>query len=254
MPAPSLTLPRRHLLALGLGAAGPAAAEAPLRFGYFDTFVPLSGPGPQGSARGLLVQLVDLVSQTAGLRTSHRAYPWRRAQALVEQGALDGFCTASTTQRERYAAFGQETLFIVRYLAFHRRGDARLAGLQRVQDLRPLRLGAFRGSGYSESHLETDRLRYDTDIDSVLRRIALGDLDATVTAELPGWHAVQRLGLQAELTATPLAFLPVAPFRIGLRRSLPEHGVLLGRLDRAARDLQRQGSLDALAAAYRAPA
>jgi len=231
-----------------------AQAQALLRFGYFDAFVPLSGPGPEGSARGLLVQLVGLVAQTAGLQAQHHAYPWRRAQALVHQGALEGYCTVPTPQRESHVAFGRQTLYRVRYVAFHRRHDPRMAGVQRVEDLRPLRQGAFRGSGYSQSNLEPERLRFDTDIESVMRRIALDDLDSIVAAELPGWHAVQRLGLQGAITATPLPFLPSAPFCIGLRRSLREHPAVLDRLDRATRELQAQGALDALVAAYRAPA
>lgn len=241
----------------GAAAACPAwATHRPpvLRFGYFDQYEPLSGPGPQGSARGLLVQLVGLVAQQAGLSADHHAYPWRRAQAMVAQGTLDGFCTTATPEREAYARFTREPLLNVRYLAFHRRDDARVPAIRRREDLLALRLGAFRGSGYVDAHLAPERVHYDDSIESVLRRIALNDLDVLVAGELPTWHVLQRLALRERLTATALPFLPPAAFRLGLRRSLPRSAEWLAQLDQAAQALRAQGALDALAAVYRPPA
>jgi ABC-type amino acid transport substrate-binding protein len=252
---PAAPIPRRSVLGWALAPWGVgAAAHAPgLRWGYFDRFAPLSAVAPdKQSARGVMVTLVDQACRQAGLLATHHAYPWRRAQSLVARGEIDGFCTTMTPAREAYAEFGRETLLTQRFLAFHRRGDARFAGVRTQEDLQTLRIGAYRGSGYVDMHLDALSLHYDTTPESLLRRVALDDLDAFVGPELTTWHDVLRLRLPDQITATPLPFLPAGAFKLALRRTLPNAQTLLDRLDRGVRELHRSGQVDAALAPYRA--
>ena len=155
----------------------PALAQpaAPLvRMGYFDKFSPFSEKDDGGQMRGLLVESVDLVGGLAGITLEHYGYPWARAQLLVRQGELDGFCTVQTTERSAYADFCPTPLLRVALGVYHRRGDSRIAQISSVADMRDLRQGGYIGSGYVKEHLEADRLSLEPDQDAVLRRLLNG--------------------------------------------------------------------------------
>lgn len=234
------------LLLPGLGLASPS-----LRMAYFDRYPPLSHREADGQVRGLLIELVDAVGQQAGLGFSHHAYPWARAQAMVRQGSLDGVCTTITDERRDYLLFCETPLISLHFGISHRVDDARVAGLRSLVDLRALRQGNYRGSGYAQQHLELDRLQIDHDPDSVLRRIAAGELDVFVDAELNSRHRIRALGLQTRLAYTPAGFLPPSAYCLGLRRSHPEAGALITRLESAIRQVRGSGKLEAVASAYR---
>lgn len=234
---------RRQVMLAGLGAVAPALAEGALRFGYFDRYAPLSERVLDGRATGLLVERVELVVRSAGLEAEHWAYPWPRAQRMVAMDRLDGFCTMDTPEREQYAHFGREVLLEDATVVVHRRDDARATGLRRPEDLAGLRVGTYRGDSFSRRYLGDALLRFDDGPDSVLRRIAMGDLDAFVEGQQITQGRLKRLGLEQALVITPLRFVPTARFRIGLRRSLPQVMALLARLDQAALQLRRAGRL-----------
>jgi Bacterial extracellular solute-binding proteins, family 3 len=219
-------------------------AQDRLRFGYFDRYAPLSERVLDGQAAGLLVSRVDAVLDSAGLAGEHLAFPWPRVQAMVADGRLDGFCTLSTPERERYALFGNEVLLEDRSVLVHRRGDPRIRPpLQALADLQALRLGTYRGDGFAQLHLGQTLLRFDDGPDSVLRRIALGDLDGFIEGEVITARRLRQLRLQEQLQLTPLPFVPAARFRLGLRRSLAGAPALLERLDASAAQLRRTGRL-----------
>lgn len=244
-------MPSRRAFAASLLLPMVGAADAPLRMAYFDRYHPLSWRAASGRVQGLLVELVDAAGEFAGLRFSHHAYPWARAQAMVRQGGLDGVCTASTDERRAYLLFCETPLLSLHFGICHRIDDRRIAGLRSLADLRGLRQGNYRGSGYAQQHLELAHIRFDHDPDSVLRRIATGDLDVFVDAELNTRHSIRALGLESRLTYTPAPFLPPTAYRFGLRRSLGQVAMLIERMEAGIQQSTTSGRLEALKARYR---
>lgn len=226
-------------------------ASPAVRVGYFDKFSPFSEKDESGQMRGLLVESTDLVGGLAGVTLEHHGYPWARAQLLVKQGELDAFCTVPTVERNAYAEFCATPILRLALGVYHRRGDARVAQIDSVADLRELRQGGYVGSGYVKEHLEADRITLEPDQDSVLRRLLNGTLDVFPQAELVTWQRIKALGYADRLQFTALPFLPPAAYSFGLRRNYPEARTLLARMEAAIQAAHKKNGLLALLARYR---
>lgn len=232
----------------------PAYAQSSgpvVRMGYFDKFSPFSEKDDGGQMRGLLVESMDLVGTMASLTLEHYGYPWARAQLMVRQGELDGFCTVQTTERNAYADFCPTPVLRVALGVYHRRGDTRVAQLNSVADMRELRQGGYIGSGYVKEHLEADRISLEPDQDAVLRRLLNGSLDVFPQAEIVTWLRIKSLGYADRLQFTPLPFLPAATYNFGLRRNYPEAPAVLARMETAIQAAIKKNALQALQARYR---
>ena len=153
--------------ASALGASMQSQAFVPVRVGYFDKYAPFSQRSDSGIMSGVLVDGLELVGQACGVSFEHYGYPWARTQAMVERGELDAFCTVRTQTRAAYAEFCTAPIVSINYGIFHRVDDARPLSVKNVQDLRPLRQGTYRGSGYSKENLEPERMQIDNDEESI---------------------------------------------------------------------------------------
>jgi polar amino acid transport system substrate-binding protein len=233
-----------------LGAQAQSTAPV-VRMGYFDKFSPFSEKDDGGHMRGLLVESMDLVAGQAGVALEHYGYPWARAQLLVKQGELDAFCTVQTAERTAYADFCPTPLQRMAIGVYHRRGDARIAQINSVADLRELRQGGYVGSGYVKEYLEADRILFEPDQDSVLRRLLNGSVDVFPQADLVTWMRIKALGYADRLQFTPLPFLPPATYSFGLRRSYPDAPALLTRMEAAIQAANKKNALQGLLARYR---
>ena len=245
---------RRHFITLAAivaaGAALRVSAAAPIRMAYFDTYWPLSRRNPDGKMSGALIDAVDLVGRGSNLVFEHFGYPWARAQVMVERGELDAFCTLRTQPRLLYATFCPTPLVTLSYGVFHRSDDLRPALVTSIAELRRFRQGTYRGSGYAREHLETDRLVVDDTQESVLRRIAMGDLDTLTESEMTGGNRLKAMGLADKVVFSPLNFLPKAEYRFGLRSNFPESDAVLARVEAAAQVASKTGALSAIVARY----
>jgi len=249
---------RREFMALtGLAVAGrtfaaPAApAAAPIRMAYFDKYEPFSQRAADGTMSGLLIDGVELLGRACGLSFEHHGYPWARAQLLVERGELDALCTVPTPARQAWLEFCGTPLVSLAYGVFHRSDDARAAQAQSLEDLRALRLGSYRGSGYSRGLLKMDQVQIDNDAESVLRRIVMGSLDIFMESELIAGTRIRQLGLAGKIGFTPLPFLPPAQFCFGLRRSHADCSAIVARMEAATVAARQSGALQNLLAKYR---
>jgi len=244
-------MPDRRAFTASLLPSPMLAASAVLRMAYFDRYAPLSQRDAGGRVRGLLIDLVEAAGQAAGLRFSHHAYPWLRAQNMVRQAELDAVCTTRSPERLAYLRFCETPLLVLPFGFCHRRGDARFTGLRALEDLRGLRQGNYRGSGYARSHLESERIHLDGDPDSLLRRIAMGDLDVFIDAQLNAEHRIRALALEQQLMFSPAPFLPLAAYRFALRHSHPEAEEIVAKMEKATLGALAKGSLEAVIAGYR---
>ncbi|WP_035055253.1 substrate-binding periplasmic protein [Andreprevotia chitinilytica] len=239
-------------LAGGVLLPAQAATQArPIRMGYFDNYPPFSFRGRDGQMTGALVDGVDLLGQAAGLDFDHQGYPWARAQAMVEAGTLDGFCTVLTKPRQVYAAFCPTPIISVRFGIYHRIDDPRPLSVRSVADLRTLRQGKYIGAGYSAENLEPNYIQWFKDEETVLRMIDANRLDIYIEGEVVTSRKLQQLGLANRFKFTPAPFLPPVNFCFGLRRNFPDANAILARMEVAAQAARKSGALDANLARYR---
>jgi len=219
--------------------------------GYFDKYAPLSQRNANGTVTGILIDSIELVGRACGVQFEHSAFPWVRAQMMVERGDLDGFCTVRTRTRLLYAEFCKSPILRVDFGVFHRSDDLRPLSVRSVEDLRVLRQGTYRGNGYARQNLEYDRMEIENDEESVLRRIARGTLDSSVEGDVVTPLKIKALGLTGKIRFTPLPFLPKAEFCFGVRKSLLEASRIVASMEAATQASRRSGALQAVLAKHR---
>lgn len=224
------------------------AATAP-PFSWMD----LSGGGAE-AVRGIVPETLKKAFEIEGSRgVEFAAFPWARAQRLVQEGEFDGFCTNATPDRERYAMFGGEPVAISEFAIFTSAAHPRLDEMKRVvipEDLRAFRQADFIGNGFAESLFAgfRDQILWQRELETVFRLIANGRADLAYVNEMTGRHLLERMGMTARFTILPIRLSQPSAYRLGLRRSYPGAGALLARIDQVIRDLRREGTLDTIIA------
>jgi polar amino acid transport system substrate-binding protein len=247
---------RRFLLwttALMTDAVRPvqAASATPIRMAYFENYAPLSFRDAHGQMAGALIDGVELMGHAAGLSFTHEGFPWVRAQAMVESGKQDGFCTTIDLVRQAYADFCPTPIIVEHFCIYHRIDDKRMHDLHSIQDLRPLIQGGYRGSGYPLRYLEAQYFHWYKDVDTVLRMVDNGNLDVYVGSETVTSHKLKELGLTDRISATPAPFMPAAEFCFGLRHHYPNAADVLAQMEAATSAARKSGALDKLLKPYR---
>ncbi len=91
----------------------------------------------------------------------------------------------------------------------------------------------------------------DNDEESILRRIAMGNLDTFVESEITTQRKVKELGLADKIRFTPAPFLPKAEYCFGLRRSHPDVAQIIARMETATQAARKSGALQAILAKYK---
>jgi polar amino acid transport system substrate-binding protein len=195
-------------LALAVLLFGAPARADQLRLVYED-FPPFEYM-ERGEARGECVELVRRVCQRLGLTPVFLHRPWARAMDDVRVGHVDGifslFRTADRARAMHYAdtplAYDETVVFVA---------DARLRP-ESLDDLTGLRVGAIRGYYYGlgvaeQLPVDTDRFK---DMETLLRMLGEGRIDAAVATRRSGEYVLARLGYAAEVrVALVLARLPL---------------------------------------------
>lgn len=228
-----------------------AKGAAPVvRMAYFDKFSPFSEKDSAGRTRGLLIDCMQLLGASTGIRMEHHSYPWARAQLMVKQGELDALCTVQTTERNAYAEFCPTPVLRLANGVYHRRGDPRIALLQSISDMRTLRQGSYVGDGFAKEFLDADRLSLEPDQDTVLRRLLNGTLDVFPQADVVTWQRIKALGYADRLQFTPLSFLPQATYSFGLRHSYADAPHILARMEAAIQAAHKKNALQGLLTRY----
>jgi polar amino acid transport system substrate-binding protein len=259
MPA---TTPSRHpgrrsflaaTAALGFGAPDLAGAAETLRIAYTNTYPPVSF-ADAGAIKGVLVDVFgELLGKRLGLSVSHEGLPWARAQDQVRDGGADAFCTDRTEKRSEYANFGDETVIAINYAVFYAKNNPKAADIQKIatlDDLRPFSQGDYLGNGFAETNFKALKIDWAASIDQVFSKMIAGRNDVTVAAEMVGRWTARKLGLVDQLGVVPVSFLPVAQFRLGIRKTYEGNEALLHRFDEAMKAARTDGFVQAVEAKY----
>jgi polar amino acid transport system substrate-binding protein len=187
-----------------------ASAQEPMRFVYGDALPPHSYV-EQGVLRGSLPRVMEeLLNKRLRLPVVHQAYPWARAQALVQGGEADGFAGAATEERLRYVDVSSEWLAQARLSFFTPSQQAQLARYQNprlVDDLAGLRIGIVRGNQWAQSVMHHREFVEVPDRISAFRLLLNERLDLLVDVSSPTKLALRAAGMDRSIQelAQPLA-------------------------------------------------
>lgn len=179
-----------------------ASAQEPMRFVYGDALPPHSYV-EQGVLRGSLPRVMEeLLNKRLRLPVVHQAFPWARAQAMVQGGEADGFAGAATEERLLYVDTSSEWLAQARLSLFTSSQNAQLARYQNprmVDDLAGLRIGIVRGNQWAQSVMKGRQTSDVPDRITAFRLLINGSLDLLVDVSSPTKLALRGAGMDRSI-------------------------------------------------------
>jgi polar amino acid transport system substrate-binding protein len=198
------------VLALGghlPGMVAHSAARQPLRLVFADELAPISFV-EDGKLTGIAVDVaIEVFRRRLGRAITVSAYPWERAQHMVEDGEADGFITIATPAREAYVTCGRATVLRAPVHPIVRRDHPRMAelrGAKSLEDLKQFEIASYRGNGWAKQHLEGYNVYYAADFAAHIRGLAQGRADLGIVSTAAGPYYVSKLGLGGQLEMLPL--------------------------------------------------
>jgi polar amino acid transport system substrate-binding protein len=111
-----------------------------------------------------------------GIPVSFDAFPWARAQLVVEREGYDALCTIATPNRLEYTVRSSEPVLTNDYCLFARKDSplfSQLKAATSIEDLLKLnpRVITYLGSGWSTAHLVGFEMEIVGNLDNVMRML-----------------------------------------------------------------------------------
>lgn len=231
---------RRLALGLMLSACAAARAEGvPVRVAVSDAMPPISYM-ENGQAYGMFREVLEtLFEMTPGYRAEVRAFPWARAQWLVQNNRMDLFLTFPSRDRRAYAAFTQQPVFTLDYgNLVYRVGNTnteKILAANSFEDMRGLVFISQDKVAWEKENVPPYIERYSVYHPPAIMHMAFqrktGDF-FIMPAEQAIYYA-NTLGYRDQMAMRKVGFIPnsLVPFHIGVRKSFDGAGKLLAALE-----------------------
>jgi len=222
-----------------------AAAEPALRFiAPLNHAMPFGGFEQGRFATGIVKDLSDDIAQRVGRSVEYLPVPPRRVAQVLAAGEADGVCYVARGWIDGDFHWSPPMLEHAGVVAAHRQA-ARLSSLQ---DLADKPLGTVHAYRYPQFEQVLGKRFVRDDAPSMLinlRKLAAHRTDYALTEQITlEYH--NKLHPKDSLKAA----LPLSPYRTHCVFTLA-HELPLERLDQAARDMVKDGSVERILARYR---
>lgn len=224
---------------------------------YNEDYAPYSWSEKGGDVLGILPDiLAPLLAAVPGLSVRNAAYPWRRAQAVLQTADADAICTFPSEERKAYAHFGKWPVAVLRPELFFSRQHPRRAELERIsnsQELGAFALVDLKGNQWAEQNLAAyPNVQWVGGHDSVFRMVMNGRADVHVSLSpiVTRWR-LKKLGIQEGVVSRPAPFVAAeVPFHLGIRKTHPRAEAILSALDKRLASPAYSKQLDKVLAQY----
>lgn len=247
MSVTTLSSPRwliiRILLIGFILSALPASAKA-LRVALSDSAPPMSYT-VNGKPVGMVTELLDALFSSLPLqRPQYHAFPWARAQHLVEVGEMDLFVTFPSNSRKQYASFTADALYTLDYgyLIYDIKGRHadQIASAEKFRHLQNLVVVSQHNSAWEAENIPGYMRRYMVNGPASLMHMTFARKAGDFFIMYPKQAAfyAKQLGYENHLGIKKAEFIPhsLVEMHIGLRKSHPEHDKLHATIDAAMKD------------------
>ena len=230
------------------------ARAADFKVAFYNTFAPLSFEGDDHAITGILPDMMtEIIGKRLGLPVSLQGLPWARAQALVQDGSVDAFCTNPTPARLDYALFTSRAPITTKTELFYALDNPRkseIEAIKTVDQLKDFRQGDYIGNGFAEATFKGLTIDYTPTLDSVFKKIAAGRLDLFVGNDLVAKSVLKQAALGDKIHSFPVEIGQPSHFHIGIRKSLAEAPDLIAKADAAIAAAEADGTLARIVAKY----
>jgi len=245
----------RALLILTIIFSSQSKAET-LNFVISASDPPISS-AINGEAVGLFPDLVKLVfSFVPQFNVAIKSFPWVRAQALVENGLVDGFMTYPSDKRKRYAGFSNSAVYTqdYGYLIYHKANPNRLTleESKSFQDIANLKVILESGSEWERDNIpkflrSIIARNQDTKLNLLLLR---REGDFLVMPPENAKYIARKFGYEYDIAYHPVRYIndSLIPFHIGLSHKYKRLNEVIELVDAVLTDsefqTQRQKIID----------
>jgi len=223
-----------------LGMVQGVHAQTKLRFVFDKGAPPYSYASGSGSVAGLFPELVQAVfAALPEYSVSVEAYPWARAQDMVQKGEADGFLTYPSESRKKYAVFNDTPVFIedIGYLVFVPT-NPNAGALRKARTFNDLRSFLFLGSKFSEwendnvpAYIKKESIPQDESRLQVLIQRKHGDF--VIMGRENCNYLLKKLGYSGEVEFAKVNFFPDAqvPFNFGVSQTRGDAAEIVRKLN-----------------------
>ncbi|WP_342114510.1 substrate-binding periplasmic protein [Pseudoduganella sp. OTU4001] len=254
---------RRSILVLGLflcsAMRSTAAGTVPVRIALSDAMPPISFM-EHGQANGMFREMLEaLFEQAPGYRAEFNAYPWARAQWLLQNHQMDLFLTFPSQDRRKYAEFTRQAVFTLDYgNLVYRAGNSnadKILAANSFEDLRSLVFISQDMVAWEKENVPPFISRYSVHNPAAIMHMAYqrktGDF-FIMPVEQAIYYS-NMLGYRKQLAIRKVDFIPNSqvPFHIGVRRSYSGGEQLLATLEAAMKTPGFQARRRAIEQKYR---
>jgi len=199
---------------------------------------------------GVAVALTEAALQRAGYKTTTQLGAWPAALNDTIAGAHDVITAVwRTTEREELLTFSEP--FLTNYIVFIKR-DASDAYFNERADLDGLRIGVVADYAYSDQPYDTTNIKIEL-ADSALENIArlrASELDLVLADSRVASYQIDKLVAAKELTVIRNPLL-TRGLRLAVTKSRDDHAEIIAAFNDAIKEMQADGSYNALLATFR---
>lgn len=147
-----------------------------------------------GKVGGIVIDILnEVIGVQMGIPIEFEAYPWARAQMMVEKEGRDALCTIATPTRLAYTVASDEPVLINNFHLFVHKDNRLLPELRKVTSvealtkLQPTAI-SYLGSSWAPTHLSGIELTLAGNFENVMRMLLARRADITIDGEYNVQH------------------------------------------------------------------
>jgi len=190
-----------------------------------------------GVAKGVMIDMVQAISQAMGRHVTIELTDWEDAQVKVQEGEADGLIGMSVTEERKKLFDFTAPVAKNEFSLFIRSTDTNIKDINNLDGLTVAVTGGGLPRHFMEARPGIRLVQVDTYLDG-LRRLIDGRVDVFAADRWVAAYAIQKNDIRGvKIAGTPFASLPAA---IALRKGNPQ---LVGEFDKAIAGLQHNGTI-----------
>ncbi|WP_338667577.1 substrate-binding periplasmic protein [Pseudodesulfovibrio methanolicus] len=233
----------------------PASFAAdPLRVVYPD-YWPFFTRTVEGRMTGFFYEIVSEALGRMGIRSTWRAYPWSRCQALVRSGDADAMITVATAERLAYAATHEDPFYLKRLKVFTTVDNPRLAEIRNIRSIDDIdRLGlvvvTYHGNGWNDKFIRSRGIKtYESPLlKNVWLMLANRRGDIAIEWPMAAWPLIEEGGVANRIVETDVS-LEAMPFHLLINRDCP-YAERLPEFNEVIKQMKAEGQIEAIVGKY----
>ena len=238
-----------------LAVSHPACSQETAKW-VFTNYPPANFQTSEGGFSGFLHDIVlAAFEERLGIGIDIAVLPWKRCQAMVEDGSADLMVTIPTRQRLIYAVTHDRPIWEKRRILYTYRNHPKMVDIHRLDGLAAIKTGGYTvisylGNGWVKSEVEGLGIKvvYATTVEGMYRMLSAERGDLIIEEQSLATPLIANLALDETIVETD-GIADVSGFNILISKKSP-YAVMISRLNREIEVMRASGEIDRILARY----